>query len=70
MANRVQAIRDRTSPKQWNYVDTKDNPADDAKRPGSSTTDQKQQMVEWAKLLVEKIHRQTRRGPAGFSRRP
>ena len=55
VANRVQAIRDRTSPKQWNYVDTKDNPADDAKRPGSSRTDQKQQMVEWSKLLVEKF---------------
>ena len=32
VANRVQVIRDRTSPDQWNYVDTKDNPADDASR--------------------------------------
>ena len=32
VANRVQAIRDRASPEQWRYVDTKDNPADDASR--------------------------------------
>ena len=32
VANRVQAIRDHTSPDQWHYVDTKDNPADDASR--------------------------------------
>ena len=32
VANRVQAIRDHASPKQWRYVDTKDNPADDASR--------------------------------------
>ena len=31
-ANRVQAIRDHASPEQWRYVDTKDNPADDASR--------------------------------------
>ena len=32
VANRVQAIRDHTSPDQWHYVETKDNPADDASR--------------------------------------
>ena len=32
VANRVQAIRDHASPEQWHYVDTKDNPADDASR--------------------------------------
>ena len=32
VANRVQAIRDHASPEQWRYVDTKDNPADDASR--------------------------------------
>ncbi|XP_078371358.1 uncharacterized protein LOC144655010 [Oculina patagonica] len=32
VANRVQLIRDRTSPDQWNYVETKENPADDASR--------------------------------------
>ncbi|XP_078352700.1 uncharacterized protein LOC144637505 [Oculina patagonica] len=32
VANRVQLIRDQTSPDQWNYVETKENPADDASR--------------------------------------
>ena len=32
VANRVQGIRDHTSPDQWHYIDTKDNPADDASR--------------------------------------
>ena len=32
VANRVQAIRDHVCPEQWPYVDTKDNPADDASR--------------------------------------
>ena len=32
VANRVQTIRDHTSPDRWHYVDTKDNPADDASR--------------------------------------
>ena len=32
VANRVQAIRDHACPEQWRYVDTKDNPADDASR--------------------------------------
>ena len=31
-ANRVQEIQDKTSPKQWKYVETKSNPADDASR--------------------------------------
>ena len=32
VANRVQQIRDRTSPSQWTYVETAQNPADDASR--------------------------------------
>ena len=44
VANRVQQIRDHTSLKQWFYIDTKNNPADDASR-GLS-----------AKSLVERRH--------------
>ena len=32
VANRIQTIRNLSEPKQWLYVDTKDNPADDASR--------------------------------------
>ena len=32
VANRVQQIRDHTSPKQWHYVESSTNPADDASR--------------------------------------
>ena len=32
VANRVQRIQERTTQKQWHYVDTKSNPADDASR--------------------------------------
>lgn len=32
VANRVELIRDFTSPNQWRYVDTSSNPADDASR--------------------------------------
>lgn len=32
VANRVQLIRDHSSPSQWKYVDTRENPADDASR--------------------------------------
>ena len=32
VANRVQQIRDHTSLEQWLYIDTKNNPADDASR--------------------------------------
>ena len=30
IANRVQQIRDHVSPKQWHYVESSSNPADDA----------------------------------------
>ena len=30
VANRVREIQDKTSPKQWRYVETRSNPADDA----------------------------------------
>ena len=30
VANRVQEIQDKTSPKQWRYIETRSNPADDA----------------------------------------
>ena len=30
VANRVQQIRDHTSPKQWHYVESSSNPVDDA----------------------------------------
>lgn len=32
VANRITTIRNASSPSQWNYVDTKQNPADDASR--------------------------------------
>ena len=32
VANRVQLIRNHSAPDQWSYVDTKENPADDASR--------------------------------------
>ncbi|KAK3746502.1 hypothetical protein QZH41_001765 [Actinostola sp. cb2023] len=32
VANRVQQIRDRTKPEQWKYVESENNPADDASR--------------------------------------
>ena len=32
MANRVQQIRDQTDKRQWHYVETTNNPADDASR--------------------------------------
>ena len=36
VANRVQQIRDSSSPDQWKYVESNDNPADDASRGLSS----------------------------------
>ena len=32
VANRVQEIQEKSSLKQWRYIDTKSNPADDASR--------------------------------------
>ena len=47
VANRVQLIRDFTSPMQWKYVDTDSNPADDASRGLSAATLLQQQ--RWTK---------------------
>nr|XP_054775363.1 uncharacterized protein LOC129283739 [Lytechinus pictus] len=44
VANRVKQIRDASSPSQWNYVETKDNPADQASR--GIRVDQ-QEMTKW-----------------------
>lgn len=38
VANRIQRIRDRSEPKQWNYVNTTENPADLASRGVSAQT--------------------------------
>ena len=35
VANRAQQIKDHTSPKQWHYVESSSNPADDALRGGA-----------------------------------
>ena len=35
VANRAQQIRDHTSPKQWHYVESSSNPANDASRGGA-----------------------------------
>ena len=43
IANRVQLIRDFTSPAQWRYIDTSSNPADDASRGLSSAALLRQQ---------------------------
>ena len=32
VANRIQLIRDHSEVRQWRFVDTKENPADDASR--------------------------------------
>jgi hypothetical protein len=32
VANRVQQIREYTNPSQWRYIESKENPADDASR--------------------------------------
>ena len=32
VANRIQQIRDSTDPRQWRYIESKENPADDASR--------------------------------------
>ena len=47
VANRVQLIRDFTSPTQWKYVDTDSNPADDASRRQSAAALLQQQ--RWTK---------------------
>ena len=47
VANRVQLIRDFTSPTQWRYVDTDSNPADDASRGLSAAALLRQQ--RWTK---------------------
>ena len=45
VANRVQQIRDHTSPKQWHYVESSSNPADDASRGLDSK--KKDQIKRW-----------------------
>ena len=45
VANRVQQIRDHTSPKQWHYVESCSNPADDASRGLDSK--KKDQIKRW-----------------------
>jgi len=44
VANRVYLIRNHSAPDQWSYVDTKENPADDASRglDAKSLTEQQQ----------------------------
>ena len=46
VANRVQQIRNVTSPEQWNYVESEDNPADDASKGITA-----EQLVENARWL-------------------
>ena len=45
VANRVQQIRDHTSPKKWHYVESSSNPADDASRGLDSK--KKDQIKRW-----------------------
>ena len=52
VANRVQTIRSFSSPKQWRYVDTKENPADDASRGiGAQTLVEQSRWIEGPAFL-------------------
>ena len=52
VANRVQLIRNLSDPNQWRYVNTKENPTDDASRGlDASTLTEQQQWVEGPKFL-------------------
>ena len=55
VANRVQLIRDFTRPKQWRFVDTNSNPADDASRGLSAVglLQQQRWLDKWPTVLVE-----------------
>jgi len=54
VANRVQLIRQRTSPEQWNYVASADNPADYASRGLSVTQHCMSTWFQGPRLLWEK----------------
>ena len=58
VANRVQQIRNVTSLEQWNYVESEDNPADDASR--GLTAEQLVGNIRWLKNIHEKIGHQGR----------
>ena len=52
VANRVQLIRNLSDPNQWRYVNTKENPADDASRGlDASTLTEQQRWVKGPKFL-------------------
>ena len=54
VANRVQLVRQRTSPEQWNYVSSADNPADYASRGLRLTQHCMSNWFQGPKLLWEK----------------
>ena len=52
VANKVQLIRNLSDPNQWRYINTKENPTDDASRGlDASTLTEQQQWVEGPKFL-------------------
>ena len=59
VANRVAAIRDSSSPSQWNYVDTASNPADEASR--GVPADGMQRWINGPEFLAQPIENWPRR---------